>query len=162
MLSFISRRKPVMMLQQAINENNIQIIIYYTRSGTDAQKEDAAMALGKLASNADNRIAIIKAGGIGPLVTLVRDGTDEQKKYAAMALSSLGKVPETFISDAGGLPPLVALVESGTDVQKEKAAEALWKLASNVVNQVAIRKAGGIRPLVNALTSPTVTAEASP
>ena len=36
------------------------------RDGTDRQKEQAAEALGLLAINADNQVAIAKAGGMPP------------------------------------------------------------------------------------------------
>ena len=50
-------------------------------SGTEKQKELAAGALRRLAGNADNKVAIVKAGGIAPLVAL-----DWQKEAAAAAL----------------------------------------------------------------------------
>ena len=39
--------------------------------------------------NADNRVAIAKAGGIAPLVALARDGTYWQKYFADGALANL-------------------------------------------------------------------------
>ena len=53
------------------------------------QKEKAAGALQNLAVNADNKVAIAKAGGISPLVALAHDGTDVQKEKAAAALQNL-------------------------------------------------------------------------
>ena len=53
------------------------------------QKEKAAGALQNLAVNADNKVAIAKAGGISPLVALAYDGTDVQKEKAAAALQNL-------------------------------------------------------------------------
>ena len=38
--------------------------------------------------NADNRVAIAKAGGIAPLVALARDGTYWQKYFAVGALEN--------------------------------------------------------------------------
>ena len=46
------------------------------RSGGERQKEEAATALANLAyNNAENKVAIAKAGGIAPLVALARDGS---------------------------------------------------------------------------------------
>ena len=59
------------------------------RDGTDRQKQWAAGALWNLALNADNQVAIARAGGIEPLVALARDGTDGQKEQAATALRNL-------------------------------------------------------------------------
>ena len=47
------------------------------RSGDERQKEDAAGALANLAcNNADDQMAIAKAGGIPPLVALARSGSE--------------------------------------------------------------------------------------
>ena len=59
------------------------------RSGTDGQKQKAAFALGWLAHNAENQMAIAAAGGVPPLVSLVGGGTDGQKQQAAAALANL-------------------------------------------------------------------------
>ena len=60
------------------------------KSGTDGQKEIAANALGNLAANAKNRVAIGQAAGVIPaLVALVSNGTCTQKEQAAQALRNL-------------------------------------------------------------------------
>jgi vacuolar protein 8 len=126
-------------------------LVALVRDGTDAQKEHAVWALGWLAFNADNQIAIAKAGGIPPLVALIRDGTDAQKAHAVWALgwaNALRSLPfnadnQIAIAKAGGIPPLVALVRDGTDEQKYYAAGALMNLAANADNREAI-----IPPLV--------------
>uniref|UniRef100_A0A7S3TD12 Uncharacterized protein n=1 Tax=Emiliania huxleyi TaxID=2903 RepID=A0A7S3TD12_EMIHU len=60
------------------------------RGGSDGQKEAAARELWVLAfDNADNKVAIAKAGGIAPLVALARGGTARQKYQAAGALRRL-------------------------------------------------------------------------
>ena len=80
-------RKPPPVL--ATDGTDITELVALVRDGNDAQKEHAAAALRNLALNADNKIAIAKAGGIPPLVALVRDGNDEQKHLAAGALGNL-------------------------------------------------------------------------
>ena len=69
--------------------SDIPSIVTRARDGTNVQKESAAAALRNLANNADNMVAIAKAGGIAPLVALARDGTDVQKEKAAGALGNL-------------------------------------------------------------------------
>ena len=49
-------------------------------SGTAAQKEKVAGALWNLASNAENQVAIARAGGIASLVALATSGTAAQKE----------------------------------------------------------------------------------
>ena len=115
---------------------------WLAHGGTNGQKEQAAAALGNLAFNADNQVAIAKAGGIAPLVALARDGTKKQKEWAAVALRNLARNADNqvAIAKAGGIAPLVALARDGTKRQKEWAAVALRKLSINADNQVAIRE----------------------
>ena len=56
----------------------------------DGAKERAAAALRNLASqNAENKVAIAKAGAVDPLVALLRTGADGAKEQAAGALKNL-------------------------------------------------------------------------
>ena len=108
--------------------------------------------------NAENEVAIAKAGGIPPLVALLQSGTDGQKEAALGALRNLSVNAENkvTIAQAGAIAPLVVLTQSGTAGQKETAAIVLQNLsANNAENQVAIAKAGGIPPLVALLQSGT-------
>ena len=68
------------------------VLLLFTAPLADAQKEHAARALGSLAVNADNAVAIARAGGIAPLVALATSGTDGQKEYAAGALRILALI----------------------------------------------------------------------
>ena len=76
-------------LNEAVNMGSISTLIKFVKSGTDAGKEYAAGALGNLAVNDDNKIAIATKGGLEPLIALVKSGTDAGKEYAAGALRSL-------------------------------------------------------------------------
>ena len=72
--------------------SEVRELVEQLRSGGE-QKEEAAVAMRRLARNADNQVAIARAGGIAPLVALARgvgvydpttsvfslDGTDGQK-----------------------------------------------------------------------------------
>ena len=115
--------------------------------------ENAAEALINLAANPENRVLVIKAGAIEPLVKLL-DGADRQKWIAAGALMILAiNNPDNqkAILEAGAIEPLVKLLD-GTNTQKENAAGALWNLANNNPdNQKAIIEAGAIEPLVTLL-----------
>ena len=52
-------------------------------------KEQAAKALAVLACEADNRVAIVQAGALGPLIALLREGSAGAREAAAGALKSL-------------------------------------------------------------------------
>merc|ERR1712157_262778 len=92
------------------------------------QKEKAALALARLATDDDNLVVIARAGGIEALVMLARDGTDGRKEKAALAaLARLATDDDNrvAIARAGGINALVMLARDGTEEQKEKAALAL-------------------------------------
>ena len=50
------------------------------RGGSGGAKEKAVWALGNLAANDDNQVAIPAAGAIEPLVALVRGGSERAKE----------------------------------------------------------------------------------
>ena len=67
------------------------------------QKVEAAAALRNLARNADNQVAIAKAGGIAPLVALARDGTEKQNEQATMSLWNLAVNDDNQVAIAKAL-----------------------------------------------------------
>uniref|UniRef100_A0A7S3TBT1 Uncharacterized protein n=1 Tax=Emiliania huxleyi TaxID=2903 RepID=A0A7S3TBT1_EMIHU len=75
--------------EDSLSMSDVPELVLHLSGGGDKRKEQAAAALAKLARNADNRVAIAKAGGIAPLVALARGGTEVQKEYAAGALRIL-------------------------------------------------------------------------
>ena len=125
------------------------------------EAEAAALALWKLARNAQNNVFIAKAGAIPPLVAILQKGTDIAKENAAGALWDLAENNENnkvSIAKAGAIPPLVALLLNGTDVAKANAAAALDNLATDDDNKVSIAKAGAIPPLIAVLQEGSVWA----
>ena len=69
----------------AIDEAGGPPLIKLVGDGTDGGKEQAAHALQILAANANNKTAIVAAGGLGPLVQLAAGG----KVMAAATLEAL-------------------------------------------------------------------------
>ena len=92
----------------------VEQLIQDLRSGSVWTQEQAAEALGALAVNADNRVAIAQAGGIAPLVALTRSGSAGAREQAAGALRLLAINGDTSgaIANAGGIAPLGALTRS--------------------------------------------------
>ena len=71
---------------------------------TAVQKEKAVGALWALSFNADNQVAIAKAGGIAPLIDLLKNGTTaKQKEFAAGALWYLAKNDDNKVAIADAL-----------------------------------------------------------
>ena len=66
------------------------------QSGGDDAKAEAADALGSLAVNADNQVAIAKEeGALAALVALLREGSAVGKEHAAGAVKSLSRNKES-------------------------------------------------------------------
>uniref|UniRef100_A0A7S3WV90 Uncharacterized protein n=1 Tax=Emiliania huxleyi TaxID=2903 RepID=A0A7S3WV90_EMIHU len=66
--------------EDSLSMSDVPELVLHLSGGGDKRKEQAAAALAKLARNADNRVAIAKAGGIAPLVALARGGTDGYRR----------------------------------------------------------------------------------
>ena len=99
--------------------------------GTDSVKEAAAWALGELAGNADNHVAIVRAGAIVPLMALLSGGgADGVKEAAAGALRNLAANADNqlAIAQSGAIaPPMrIGLSEAASVVRA--AAELMSKV----------------------------------
>ena len=120
--------------------------------GDDASKAAAAKALGSLAYfPAANKVAIVEAGGISPLVDLLRDGGAEAKGRAARALNNLASNHPTGYRVLTALEGLIHVLREGDDASKTVAAKQLGDFAIITEHRRAIAAAGGISPLVDLL-----------
>ena len=106
------------------------------REGDDAAKTAAALALLAFFGYDDDGygtipagIAIVKAGGIPPLVNLLRDGSAEGKAAAAEALHFIelgGRAYQIRVVEAGCIPLFVDLLRDGSAGAKREAERALY------------------------------------
>ena len=123
-------------------------------------RRNAADALWTLAyNNPSNKIAIRKAQGIGPLVSLLNDADDETVQNAARALGCLAydSNNQNAIREAQAIVPLVRLLKHDNSLTRGKAAGVLSDLAfDNSASQEAIREAQGIASLVDLLNDVNV------
>ena len=71
--------------------------------------------------NADNKVAIVKAGAVEPLVALLRTGTDGIKGQAASALKNLTSAAESRAAVAQALSLSAAASKSDVDAAIDKA-----------------------------------------
>ena len=111
------------------------------RAGSAAAQEKAAAALDTLAYIDANKLAILLAGAIPPLVALAHAGSARAQEYAAGALRSLAAnnaANQVAIAHAGAIPALVALAQAGSAGAQKQAAGALCSLAYDTANKVAI------------------------
>jgi len=114
-------------------------------------------ALANLArGNNANQMAIVKAGGVLPIIGWVSNSNEEAQREAAHAVLSMATnnaTTQTLVARCGGISPLIALVASSPVLTQEYAARALWHIASSHESQQLILEAGGISPLVAMLSA---------
>lgn len=130
------------------------------RTRTDTPQERSAAVLADLARSGDNKLAIVEAGGVGPLVAMLVDGSREAQSAAAGAIWHLAALEpnKKVIYYAGAIVPLVALLSSGSTDAQTYSAGALWHLASSADSKAQMAEAGAIPPLVAVLRSPSAEA----
>jgi vacuolar protein 8 len=129
------------------------------RVKAETPQERAACVLADLARLAENKIAIVMAGGISPLVHLLSSESPLAQRHAAGALSQLAAVGlnKGAINEAGAIPPLVQLLKdsSSSEALTKLAASVLWHLTAKEDAKTSMVAAGVIPPLVAMLSSPT-------
>ena len=112
---------------------------------TGAAQEAAAKALEELSRDDANKVAIVEAGGIKPLVMLVEQGYKE----AAETLGNLAMKDDIAvkIAEADGIMPLMYLFQGEDKSAKKSAVAALAYMAGNDAVAVKIAQAGAVGPL---------------
>lgn len=116
---------------------------------------------------------IMAASAVKPLIALLSSGTDAAKEHSAGALANLANGKEenqVAIGSAGAVGPLLLLLESSSDASaitvgsssggdntsrsgmRARAASALLLLSLRKENGEEIRKVGGVKKLVAALS----------
>ena len=137
-------------------------------------QEQAAAALANLASEtAENRVSIVDAGGISPLLKLLENGSPLAKENSMAAIAKLAYNSETIqrnIAAAGGIPLLAGALAASSNAKElianwklfSLAAEAMSQLAlGNRENQIEILKEGAVGPLVAMLGAPIAELQAN-
>ena len=124
-----------------------------TTSSAEAQ-EHVTLLLLTLARDADNCIAIAKAGAIPRLVVQLKGGgrtSVKAQELAAAVLSHLTKTEESIkaIATSNGIRPLVQMLTTGTVAAQAHAAAVLSDMGrASSKNQSQIISEGGIGPLL--------------
>ena len=149
-----------------------QLVSMLYDKGTAAQ-EQAAAALANLASDsADNRVSIVDAGGIEPLLALLESDSAKAKENSVLAITQLAN---NSLPNQTAMPPRAAsvarhvLTTAASNIKEPEAAELCSLAASavtrlcknNAANQAAITDAGAITPLVAMLGSPNPQMQAN-
>ena len=116
-----------------------QIRILKDSDSNNAEKANAAQALGNLSRGAETRLAVEAEGGVPPLVALLSGGDDFAKGQAAQVLYALakdkgqaGQVAKTIVV-CGGREALEALAEDPRDDETVKWGSDLARKSSEAV-----------------------------
>lgn len=105
-----------------------------TKGGSSAAQEQAAAAIANLASEStENRVSIVEAGGISPLLKLLEGGTPKAKENAIGAISSLADSDsiQRRIAESGGIPLLASVLATSSNIKDLMAYPQLYSLAAS-------------------------------
>jgi hypothetical protein len=91
-----------------------------------------------------NRIKIVQAGALHPLITLLRSASRRVQEQALGCLRDLSVAPEnkTRVVQEGGLPHVIGLLRSREESIRELACWTIRNLAVNAENKVLHVDAG--------------------
>ena len=141
------------------NENQkmiTQMLIELLINGQGPAPERAVTALNALVrANPSAHDAIAQSGKPEAVVELLKHGIPDAKDYALWSLSlSISSDNQGTVAEAGGVQPLIEHLGDNRTVIQEQAAAAIAKLAhDNDETRTAISKLGGVKPLIELLTS---------
>lgn len=120
---------------------------------------NAVAALVNLSLAKMNKIKIVRAGILPPLIEILKNGFEESQEHATGAIFSLALEDEnkTAIGVLGALQPLLHVLRSGSQRSRHDAALALYHLTMMQSNRVKIIKFGAIEALLGMLKDPVVS-----
>ncbi|GMF38230.1 unnamed protein product [Phytophthora fragariaefolia] len=124
-------------------------------AGTFGQQESSAIALGNLAISRYISAAIVKDGGIEPLLELLRSGAGWNKAKAGRTLARICTHKQSSLSISGVIADQVKLLQIGVGSQKENAACALLGLAENDANREVMVNEGAVHAIIPLLSTGT-------
>ncbi|KNZ78137.1 Vacuolar protein 8 [Termitomyces sp. J132] len=122
---------------------------------TEVQRA-ASAALGNLAVNTDNKLLIVKLGGLEPLIRQMLSPNVEVQCNAVGCVTNLATHDDnkTKIAKSGALVPLTRLARSKDMRVQRNATGALLNMTHSDENRQQLVNAGAIPVLVSLLNSP--------
>jgi HEAT repeat protein len=145
--------------QRIVAEGGLDPMIALTRSRYDKAWFHSCRGLFALAADDGNKLLIVKAGGLRPLVERLSDdaGTHVQW-YAAGAVANLAIHPDLKlrIAEEGGLQRLIALAHSDNERVVRQVVRGLFALAAKTEVRHLMVEAGALFPLVRLLGAESV------
>ncbi|KAG8781048.1 Vacuolar protein 8, partial [Serendipita sp. 397] len=131
------------------------LLFLLSSNDTDVQR-GASAALGNLAVNIENKVLIVKLGGLEPLIRRMQSPNIDVQCNAVGCLTNLASHDEnkTEIARSGALIPLVQLAHSEDIRVQRNAVGSLLNMTHTNENRQQLVNAGATPVLVNLLTSP--------
>ncbi|KAF2762534.1 ARM repeat-containing protein [Pseudovirgaria hyperparasitica] len=149
-----------------ITEGNVREVgretlepILFLLSNPDIEVQRAASAaLGNLAVNPENKVAIVQLGGLNPLIKQMNSLNVEVQCNAVGCITNLATHEDNKarIARSGALQPLTKLAKSKDMRVQRNATGALLNMTHSDDNRQQLVKAGAIPVLVQLLSSPDV------
>jgi len=162
-------------IESANRASIIKKLVAMLSEDSPQAQEQAAAALANLASEtSENRISIVDAGGIEPLLGLLKgNSSSKAKEHSMAAIAKLAYNSETIqsaIAEANGIPLLVNALASSSNAKEMMASAQLYSLAASALSQLAkgneenqklISHEGAISSLVSILGTPVPELQAN-
>ncbi|XP_020099125.1 U-box domain-containing protein 4-like [Ananas comosus] len=129
-------------------------LVAMLRSGSEESAEAAILALLNLGVKDErNKINIVEAGALEPIIHLLQSPNPDLQEYATAAVLTLtaSSANKLAITTTGAIPLLVEVLKEGNAQAKADAVTALYNLSTLPDNLKAILSAKAIPPLINLL-----------
>jgi len=139
-----------------VDRDTLEPIMFLLQSHDVEVQRAASAALGNLAVNADNKLLIVKLGGLEPLIRQMLSPNVEVQCNAVGCITNLATHDEnkTKIAKSGALVPLTQLARSKDMRVQRNATGALLNMTHSDENRQQLVNAGAIPVLVSLLNSP--------
>ncbi|KAL1566229.1 plant U-box 38 [Salvia divinorum] len=143
------------------SERLLQALKQLLSSRYAALQTNAAAAMVNISLERGNKVKIVRAGAVPPLIDILKSGFDEAREHAAGAIFSLAldNGNKTVIGALGAMPPLLLELRSGTRRQsRQDAALALYHLTLVQSNRAKVVRLGAAPALLGLLGDRDVSA----
>ncbi|WFD41432.1 Vacuolar protein 8 [Malassezia psittaci] len=139
-----------------VGRETLEPVLFLLQSHDVEVQRAASAALGNLAVNPENKLLIVKLGGLEPLIRQMLSPNVEVQCNAVGCITNLATHDEnkTKIAKSGALVPLTRLARSKDIRVQRNAAGALLNMTHSDENRQQLVNAGAISVLVTLLASP--------
>ncbi|RFU30065.1 hypothetical protein B7463_g6248, partial [Scytalidium lignicola] len=141
-----------------VDRDTLEPILFLLQSPDIEVQRAASAALGNLAVNTENKVAIVHLGGLLPLIKQMMSSNVEVQCNAVGCITNLATHEENKakIAKSGALGPLTRLAKSKDMRVQRNATGALLNMTHSDENRQQLVNAGAIPVLVQLLSSPDV------